>query len=178
MSRKAEAQVRCQQPDPWLAGRSKTGGIVSEDMKMIKPEEDKNSLPPSAQSTPAGQAQLPSSQHLASCPVGSSSCEVDADMALLRATPPPEPGPYFATRVMAEIGLAQKGQRRGWFAWGRALGSAAAGLLVVAGLGAGALIGRSLAHSHDTESTSLTELTVSADEPAFADVFESALAGE
>lgn len=151
---------------------------MSNTLKTMKCHEAQKLLPPYADGTLAGQAQASTSQHLASCPA----CrlrleELKADLALLRSTPPPEPGPYFAARVMADVRQVDRAPDRAWRAWGKALSSAAATLLVVAGLGAGAIIGRGLAQGRST-STSAEELTVTSDEPAFADAFETALTGD
>lgn len=144
----------------------------------MKTENTDIPLPPRKGSAPAGQTQPPPSQHLASSPAGPLPTGDDADVELLRATPPPEPGPYFATRVMAEVRLAQRERGRGWFAWSRALGSVVGGLLVIAGLGVGAIIGHGLASGRSTESAAYADLGIGETQPAFADAFETALAGD
>jgi len=147
-------------------------------MKTMKCKEVRRLLPPYVDGELAGQAQASVHQHLASCPACNSAFEeLKQNLALLRSAGTAEPGPYFAARVMADIRQAGRTSARTWLAWGRALGSAAAALLVMASIGVGALIGRGLAQGSPTGSVTSEELTVSSDEPAFADVFESALSG-
>ena len=84
-------------------------------------------------------------RHLAGCPDCSAARSgLEADRALLHELGVPEPGPWLAARVMAEVraGAARASRRP---AWVRATVTAAVTLFVAGGVWAGAAVGADLA---------------------------------
>jgi anti-sigma factor RsiW len=126
----------------------------------------------------AGQIQVALTQHLESCPACREELErLRADMSYLGGTTVPEFPPYIATRVMAEVRGRRRAPAHGRLVWGRVLGTAAAVLLVSASVGVGAVLGSGLGRIR-TSKTASEALTVSSNEPTFADVLASVVEGE
>lgn len=99
-----------------------------------------------------------------------------ADRRALRLASIPEHPPFMMTRVLAEV-RSRPGARRE-FAFGRALSTAAAVLVVAASIGVGTLIGTGLAQQNSAAATtSDSVLSVATSDPVI-ELQQTATGGE
>jgi len=78
-------------------------------------------------------ASVETQEHLRSCPAcGAELASLQQTMSLLDEWQAPEPSPYFATRLQAQIREEALSPRRDWFAWVRRPAVAAAAVVLIA----------------------------------------------
>jgi len=82
-------------------------------------------------------ASVETQEHLRSCPAcGAELASLQQTMSLLDEWQTPEPSPYFATRLQAQLRDEALSPRRDWFAWVRRPALAAvAAVLIAVGVG-------------------------------------------
>ncbi len=152
---------------------------MSKQLNTMDCKEVQRKLPPYLDNQMAGQARDAVERHLGACPACRRELEqLQSDMSLLARTSVPEPSPYLTTRVMAEIRSRQAVRARVRTGLRHVFGSAVAVLVVSACVSIGAFLGSGLGRSRPGVTAASEELTVSVNEPNFADAFASVVAGE